>query len=93
MIASRRSVLVLCLLFVVSACNFISEADRAARIDADGDGLDWLTDCDGEVDEDDAIDVLTWYADSDGDGHGWGDSSYGQLGFDSWSPQRVVYPE
>jgi hypothetical protein len=27
-------------------------------------------DCDGDVDEDDAIDVLTWYADVDGDGYG-----------------------
>ena len=27
-------------------------------------------DCDGEVDEDDAVDALTWYADVDGDGYG-----------------------
>jgi hypothetical protein len=27
-------------------------------------------DCDGTVDEDDALDVLTWYADSDSDGYG-----------------------
>jgi len=27
-------------------------------------------DCDGDVDEDDAIDVVTWYADDDGDGYG-----------------------
>ncbi len=27
-------------------------------------------DCDGDVDEDDAFDVLTWYADSDGDSYG-----------------------
>ena len=27
-------------------------------------------DCDGEVDEDDAVDASTWYADGDGDGHG-----------------------
>ena len=27
-------------------------------------------DCDGDVDEDEAIDVLTWYEDSDGDGYG-----------------------
>ena len=32
------------------------------------DGVD--NDCDGAVDEDDAIDALTWYADSDGDGYG-----------------------
>jgi hypothetical protein len=27
-------------------------------------------DCDGQVDEDDAYDVVTWYADADGDGYG-----------------------
>ncbi|MBI4438172.1 FG-GAP repeat protein [Candidatus Uhrbacteria bacterium] len=32
------------------------------------DGTD--NDCDGEVDEDDAADVPTWYTDADGDGHG-----------------------
>ncbi len=32
------------------------------------DGID--NDCDGDVDEDDAADVATWYADSDGDGFG-----------------------
>jgi hypothetical protein len=32
------------------------------------DGVD--TDCDGTVDEDDALDVSIWYADSDGDGYG-----------------------
>ncbi|MBN2799494.1 MAG: putative metal-binding motif-containing protein, partial [Deltaproteobacteria bacterium] len=33
-----------------------------------GDGLD--NDCDGAVDEADALDAPTWYADSDGDGYG-----------------------
>jgi len=37
------------------------------------DGVD--NDCDGAVDEDDALDAVTWYADSDGDGYG--DSSRG----------------
>ncbi|MFH1467357.1 MAG: MopE-related protein [Pseudomonadota bacterium] len=32
------------------------------------DGVD--DDCDGTVDEDDAADALTWYADADGDGYG-----------------------
>ncbi len=32
------------------------------------DGVD--NDCDGIEDNDDALDALTWYADSDGDGHG-----------------------
>ena len=32
------------------------------------DGKD--NDCDGSIDEDDAVDVLTWYRDSDGDGYG-----------------------
>ncbi len=32
------------------------------------DGLD--NDCDGEIDEDDAIDAPAWYADTDGDGFG-----------------------
>jgi hypothetical protein len=33
-----------------------------------GDSLD--NDCDGQVDEDDAIDAATWYTDADGDGLG-----------------------
>ena len=36
------------------------------------DGID--NDCDGEIDEEDAVDALTWYADDDGDGHGDGDA-------------------
>ncbi len=32
------------------------------------DGVD--NDCDGTVDEDDAVDAGTWYVDADGDGHG-----------------------
>ncbi|MDG1483479.1 MAG: MopE-related protein [Myxococcota bacterium] len=46
--------------------------DTDTTVNPDGeevcDGSD--NDCDGAVDEDDASDVLTWYADTDGDGYG-----------------------
>jgi hypothetical protein len=32
-------------------------------------------DCDGDIDEDDAVDALTWYIDSDSDGFGSGEES------------------
>ena len=46
------------------------DADATAHPGADEhcDGVD--TDCDGTVDEDDALDASTWYADADGDGYG-----------------------
>ena len=46
------------------------DADPAINPAADElcNGLD--DDCDGDVDEDDAIDPLTWYLDADGDGYG-----------------------
>jgi hypothetical protein len=45
-----------------------SLADVHPGVSEECDGLD--NNCDGEVDEDAAVDALTWYADTDGDGHG-----------------------
>ncbi len=52
------------------ACEECDDADAAAHPGADEtcDGDD--EDCDGDIDEGDAVDVSTWYADTDGDGHG-----------------------
>ncbi|MFA6522646.1 MAG: putative metal-binding motif-containing protein [Patescibacteria group bacterium] len=46
------------------------DTDANANPDADEycDGHD--DDCDGDVDEDEALDVATWYRDADGDGYG-----------------------
>ncbi len=43
-------------------------ADSNPAADELCDGVD--NDCDDEIDEDDAADALTWYADKDGDGYG-----------------------
>ncbi|MFT5679802.1 MAG: hypothetical protein ACI8RZ_000707 [Myxococcota bacterium] len=50
-----------------SDCN-----DADITINPDGEEVcDYQdNDCDGDVDENDASDVLTWYADADGDGYG-----------------------
>jgi len=51
------------------------DSDEAVNPDADElcDGID--NDCDGDIDEDDAIDAGTWYADDDEDGFGDAESS------------------
>ena len=54
----------------VSDNNDCDDSDAAVYPGADEycDGVD--SDCDGDLDEDDAIDALTWYADTDGDSYG-----------------------
>ena len=51
------------------------DADSAVNPEADElcNGVD--DDCDGDIDEDDALDASTWYTDSDSDGYGDADSS------------------
>ncbi len=53
-----------------AACEECDDGDAAQFPGADElcNGED--DDCDGATDEDDAIDVATWYADADGDGYG-----------------------
>jgi len=53
-----------------AACLECDDADPDAFPGADEvcDGQD--DDCDGVVDEDEAVDAATWYADADGDGYG-----------------------
>jgi hypothetical protein len=55
--------------FVANALD-CDDGDGDVNPDADEvcDGTD--NDCDGDVDEDDALDALTWFADGDGDGFG-----------------------
>jgi hypothetical protein len=45
-----------------------TDSDTYPGADEYCDGHD--DDCDGDVDEDSAVDALTWYADTDGDGYG-----------------------
>ena len=58
-------------------------------------------DCDGEIDEDDAVDALTWYRDGDGDGIGNMDDSgtacslpdgASEVGGDCDDADETVYP-
>jgi hypothetical protein len=48
-------------------------ADVSPDADERCDGVD--QDCDGEIDEGEAVDAPTWYADTDGDGYGDPDSA------------------
>ena len=61
---------------LASGCAFITDAEHAARTDADGDGITWLEDCDDSTAADCATSVTTpttvtttTPADLDGDGH------------------------
>jgi large repetitive protein len=55
-------------LVLVQGCFYVSEAERAARLDADGDGIERPADCD---DGDPALAPLhTLFADTDRDGFG-----------------------
>jgi large repetitive protein len=53
-----------------AACEDCDDSDAAVNPSASEacNGVD--DDCDGDIDEDDAIDTDTWYADADGDGFG-----------------------
>ena len=53
-----------------AACEDCDDSDAAVSPDGTElcNGVD--DDCDGSVDEDDATDAATWYADTDGDGYG-----------------------
>jgi hypothetical protein len=55
-------------LLALSSCFYVTEDERAARFDLDGDGIERPFDCD---DDDPRVgEVATRYADGDGDGYG-----------------------
>jgi hypothetical protein len=53
-----------------AACEECGDDDAAVSPAASESCNDVDDDCDGDTDEDDAIDAATWYADADGDGYG-----------------------
>jgi len=53
-----------------AACEDCDDGEAAINPDATETCNSVDDDCDGSVDEDDASDALTWYADGDSDGHG-----------------------
>ncbi len=53
-----------------AACEDCDDTDATINPDASESCNNVDDDCDGTIDEDDAIDASTWYADSDGDGYG-----------------------
>lgn len=55
------------ILAIAPGCALVSDADLAARMDLDGDGIERPADCD---DTDPTVGELTFYADGDGDGYG-----------------------
>ncbi len=53
-----------------AACEDCDDTDAAVNPDASESCNNVDDDCDGDIDEDDATDADTWYADADGDGFG-----------------------
>ncbi len=76
-----------------------SDASALPGADEICDGVD--NDCDDSVDEDEAVDAPTWYADADGDGYGLSDqvlvqcaqpSGYAALGADCDESDAAINP-
>ena len=53
-----------------AACEDCDDSDAAISPDAEELCNNVDDDCDGDIDEDDASDAITWYLDADGDGYG-----------------------